>query len=104
MAKIPNPINHLRGPDGVAFPLRSCSRRSELVQVNRWMAQMALISLRFPENRQLSHLDARSVTYCLTRQTTHQPYSLLSCRPPLPKRSYAASTLQRDCDGEPAWA
>jgi hypothetical protein len=57
MAKKPKPTNHLRAPDGVAFPLPSCSRRSELRQVREWMAQMALISLRFPENRQLGPPD-----------------------------------------------
>jgi hypothetical protein len=55
MARNPKPTNHLRAPDGVAFPLPSRSRRSELGQVSQWMAQMALISLRFPENRQLGH-------------------------------------------------
>ncbi len=47
---------------GQPFPLPSCSRRSELGRVIRWMAQMALIPLRFPEDGQLGHLRHHPVT------------------------------------------
>jgi hypothetical protein len=63
MAKIPSLIKYLRAPDGLAFPLPSRFHQSDLRQPSRWMAQMALISLRFPENRQLGHCRNHLVTY-----------------------------------------
>src|SRR5579883_102204 len=44
-ARNPKPTNHLRAPDGVAFPLPSNFRRWRITRKQHRMAQIALISL-----------------------------------------------------------
>jgi hypothetical protein len=68
------------------------------------MALCALKSLAFWENGWQGIL-ARSLKGSTIPITCARRIAkLFPCRPPLPKRSYAASTLQRDCDRESAGA